>query len=135
MATTRTKKAAKPNLIQIMTIEILPIRSDYDANSWARVRALLTFRLNPEEGRGEGARTAMAACHRLAADLLEAMPPAKDWCAPQVEECETFGTTTKIKVAMDLLNGTDEEMERAKALLTEVTNRLPVAPFRAQPVR
>ena len=125
-------KTTKPRLL---TIEILPIRSEYDENSWARVRALLTFRLNPDEGRGEGARAALAACHRLAADLLEAMPPAKTYCTPEVEECETFGITSICKVEIELCKGNDEEMERAKALLTEVTNRLPVAPFRAKPVR
>ena len=120
----KAPKKANKSKSSLEKIEIRAVESDCAVGAWARVEARLTFCLHGTSVSILEVRSALATCHRLAADLLEATPPDAWWSSPRVEEVTTHRDTTVVKVEVELAEGTSSEMERAKALLTEITNRL-----------
>ncbi len=116
-----TRKKGKSTLHQL---SVRPIPSEYRAGAWSRVRATIKWRFEHTRVTALEERSAAAVAHRIAADLLEAMPPDESWCLPTVELVTSYGDLVEVAVSIELAHGTAEECQRATALITAVTNRL-----------
>ena len=114
---TETTTMAKSGMNKI---EIRAIPSQYTDGAWSRVIVRLGWCLDGTQVSITEERSAQAVGHRLVADALEATTPGENW---------TFGTklitsyrdVIEIKVTLKLGYGTADEMERARAFLTELT--------------
>lgn len=114
----------KTNRSSLEKIEIRTTPSEYREGSWSRVAAIITFRLHGTQVSSLEERSALAVAHRVAADLLEAMPPDGAWCSPAAEVVTSYRDIAVVKVELELCDGTAAEAERARALLAQVTAEL-----------
>ena len=114
---TKRNKAVRPSRTEVRATE-----SQYTAGSWSRVEALLQFTFGASVTNVEE-RRAGAAGHRLVADLLEASDGDEHWNL-STEVTGSYRDIVQVRVAIELCNGDDDEMARAKTLLTEMSTRL-----------
>jgi hypothetical protein len=112
-----TKHTERAGLAYTMDIEVRPVASSYEAGSWSRVEAVVTFRFGGRSVSIREERGAAAAGHRLAALALEAAPVEERWVT-STELVTSYADTSVTKVALELADGTPSEMERARDFLT-----------------
>ena len=108
----------------LQKIEIRAVPSQYRPEGfYSQVEARITWCFNGTRVTQLEERSAAAVGHRLVADALEATPPTEGWCL-STEVVTSYRDLTVVKVAIELADGGADEMERAKALLTEITAQL-----------
>lgn len=116
----RTKKTRS----SLQKVEIREVPSQYRPDGFfSQVEARITWCFNGTSVTALEERSAAAVGHRLVANLLEATPPTEGWCL-STEVVTSYRDITVVKVAIELADGGAGEMERAKALLTEITAQL-----------
>ena len=120
MRTKRPKRARST----LQKIEIRAVPSQYRPEGFfSQVEARITWCFNGTRVTALEERSAAAVGHRLVADALEATPPTDQWSFT-TEVTTSYRDITQVKVGIELADGGGDEMERAKALLTEITARL-----------
>jgi hypothetical protein len=116
-----TRQKGKSSLYQL---SVRPIPSRYTTGAWASVRATIKWRFEHTRVTSLEERSAVAVAHRIAAEVLEATPPDESWCLPEVELVTSYSDIVEVAIAVELAHGSEDECRRARALLTEITNRL-----------
>ena len=117
-------KRPKKNHSTLQKIEIRAVPSQYRPEGFfSQVEARITWCFNGTQISILEERSGAAVGHRLVADALEATPPSEQW-AFSTEVATSYRDITQVKIAIELADGGEGEMERAKALLTEITARL-----------
>lgn len=104
----------------IERVTIRPIPSQYTAGAWATIRATFHWRFPGGRVTAQEEGAAMAAAHRMAADLIEATPPGARWCLPQVELITSYSDTVQTAVVVELAHGTEAEKDAALGLFHDV---------------
>jgi hypothetical protein len=112
-----TKHTESAGLACTMDIEVRPVASAYEAGSWWRVEALMTFRFGGRSVSIHQGRGVAAAGLRLAALALEATPVEERWVVA-TELVESHADVAVTKVTLELADGTAAEMQRARDFLT-----------------
>ena len=117
-----TTKTKRNNALRPSRTEVRATESEYTAGYWSKVVADLQFTF-PARITHVDERSANAIGHRLIADLLETSPADEHWCL-STEVTGSYRDIVQVRIAIELTNGDDDEMARAKAVLTEMTARL-----------
>ena len=109
---TNTTKKTKGTLAKV---EIRNIKSEY-SDDIATVSLRLTYR-------NLDTRLALAAGHRITANLLEAIEAHMGnsaWCAPQVEEVTSYRNIAEVAVKVEMVRGDAAEVAQIRSIFEAV---------------
>jgi hypothetical protein len=104
-------------------IEVKGIPSQYTEGSWSSASAKLRWAFRSTAVTVWEERSALAVGHQLVADVLEATPPSERWNV-STELVTSYRNVVEIRLSIELAEGTAAEMERAVALLHEITGQV-----------
>jgi hypothetical protein len=97
----------------VESVTIRAIRSQYEVGAWSAVRAVFHWRFSGARATVSHERIAMAAAHRVAADLLDAAPTLARWSLPNVDLVTSYSDVVQTAIEVELARGTDEEKDAA----------------------
>jgi hypothetical protein len=97
---------------EMVDAAIRGVESQYTAGSWASARATLEFKGTE--------RQAMAAAHRLVADLIEAAPASARWSLPTAQLVGSHRDRATVRIEIELATGSEVECRAAIELLHDV---------------